>query len=89
MPFLVVSSTKTALFFNPVSMLQITLNCQLFYLMLIEQFNRAGIRVLQVNTDGILIYPKTKQLPQVSQITEWWEAYTGYKLDFDSLAGYC
>ena len=52
--------SKQSFLYNPKSLLQVTLNCQFKLLQLIEEIQEAGIEIIQVNTDGVLTYVKSK-----------------------------
>lgn len=64
------------------AMYQVTINGQLFLLMLIEKLELAGIHVISANTDGIVtIVPR--ELEQIADdICHWWEKHLGLELEF-------
>lgn len=70
------SNEKNSIFFDPAYMLAITMNGQLMLCMLAEQFANAGVRVIQVNTDGVTIQEKPGQEDIVDSIVRWWQGYT-------------
>ena len=73
--------------FNPISMVQVTLNCQLYFLMLLEQLEELDIEVLQVNTDGICCYVENDKMQQFDLVLQQWEKHTNYELDYDKIDG--
>lgn len=67
--------------YDPSKLLSITLNGQLFILMLCEAWINAGITVDMVNTDGATaIIPKDKE-SQFKEICKWWEELTLMELE--------
>ena len=64
------------------AMYKVTINGQLFLLMLIERLEDAGIHVISANTDGIVtIVPKG--LEEIADnICHWWEKHLGLELEF-------
>ena len=70
------------------AMYKVTINGQLFLLMLIERLEDAGIHVISANTDGIVtIVPKG--LEETSDnICHWWEKHLGLELEFTSYSKY-
>lgn len=64
------------------AMYQVTINGQMFLLMLIEKLEFAGIHVISANTDGIVtIVPKELE-KTADDICHWWENYLGLELEF-------
>lgn len=70
------------------AMYKVTINGQLFLLMLIERLEDAGIHVISANTDGIVtIVPKG--LEEIADnICHWWEKHLGLELEFTSYSKY-
>lgn len=60
----------------------VTLNGQLFLLMLIEKLSLAGIRCIYSNTDGITCIVKKDKIDQYYEICNHWQKYTGFILEF-------
>lgn len=76
------SNSEFGIFFDPAYMLAITVNGQLMLCMLAEQFaNVPGIRLIQVNTDGVTIQYKPEHEEIVQQICAWWATYTRFTLE--------
>ena len=76
---------KNSCLYDAKMLYNITVNCQLFFVLLIEQFYRAKIDVLYVNTDGLVIRTKKERESDVNKVIEWWQNKLGYKLDKDEL----
>src|SRR5262245_35162435 len=75
------SNEKNSHFYDAAYMLAITINGQLMLCMLAEQFANAGIRLIQVNTDGVTIQYQPHQARAVEVITEWWKRITHMGLE--------
>lgn len=69
-------------FFDPNSMIDVTINGQLFLLGLIELFGNENIFCISANTDGVLIKYKQKQQETVNEIVKFWSEKTKLKLEF-------
>ena len=71
------SNSKFSPFYDPKFTMTITMNGQLYVCMLAEQFIKIpGLRVIQVNTDGITVHTPRKYLPYVQNIIKWIEQVT-------------
>ena len=64
------------------AMYQVTINGQLFLLMLIEKLELAGIHVISANTDGIVTVVPRKLEKTADDICHWWENHLGLELEF-------
>jgi len=64
--------------YSPDLLIQVTLTGQLALLMLIEQIEAEGIRVVSANTDGVLIRCTRPRLEQLQQAITRWERSTGF-----------
>ena len=64
-------------------MLSITVNGQLLLSMLAECISDVGIKIIQINTDGILIKCKEYQRKLLDTICKKWMKLTKLKLDYD------
>lgn len=73
--------SKWSYLYAPQLMIQVTLGGQLSLLMLIEQLERVGIKVVSGNTDGIVIKPKDDQVELMRQCVEWWCQVTGFEME--------
>lgn len=77
--------SKYSKLYSPDLLLQVTITGQLTLLMIIEQFEAAGISVVSSNTDG-LEYSTTKT-KKASKIIKKLEKATGYEMDLGSYKG--
>lgn len=68
--------------YDPKAMYQVTLNGQLYLLMLIEKLEEAGIEVISANTDGVLARFTKDKLDDYNKITKEWQEYTKLELEF-------
>ena len=64
------------------AMYQVTINGQLFLLMLIEKLELAGIHVISANTDGIVTVVPRELEHTADDICHWWEKHLGLELEF-------
>ena len=64
------------------AMYQVTINGQLFLLMLIEKLELAGIHVISANTDGIVTIVPRELEQTADDICHWWEKHLGLELEF-------
>lgn len=68
---------------DPKAMYQVTLNGQLYLLMLIEELERLGIRVFYANTDGITcLVPRGNREQTYADVCQQWQDETGFELEF-------
>lgn len=58
-----------------------TITGELSLMMLIEQYELSGIRVISANTDGVTIMVKKTHLDVMNTINQWWMNLTGYELE--------
>lgn len=58
-----------------------TITGELSLMMLIEQYELKGIRVISANTDGVTILVKKDQLELMKTINDWWADLTKYELE--------
>jgi hypothetical protein len=61
-------------------MLAITMNGQLMLCMLAEQLANAGVKIIQVNTDGVTMQEAPGQADIIDRITAWWQSVTRMEL---------
>jgi hypothetical protein len=57
------------------------MNGQLMLSMLAEQMANAGVRIIQVNTDGITVQETPGQAEIIDRITAWWQSVTRMQLE--------
>lgn len=48
-------------------------------------YNKTGAKIIQTNTDGILLKVKRELLPQVEALVHEWENLTGFTMEFDNV----
>ena len=77
------SNDKYSCMCDPQMMMSICVNGQLLLVMLAEQFLDANIEVVQINTDGILIYVHKDKRKIVDNLCNDWMNLTSLKLDYD------
>ena len=58
--------------YDPELVVKLRINCQLMILMLIEKFDLLGAKIVQSNTDGILIKIKKSFLPEIEKAKDEW-----------------
>jgi hypothetical protein len=64
-------------------MLSITVNGQLLLCMLAERIADAGIKIIQINTDGILVKVNKEERILLDEYAREWEKLTSLSLDYD------
>jgi hypothetical protein len=68
--------------YDPLAMLKVTINGQLYLLMLIEQLTLKGFNVISANTDGIITeVPKSRE-DEYKKICGYFEGATKFSLDY-------
>jgi hypothetical protein len=70
------------------AMYQVTLNGQLYLMMLIEQLELAGIHVISANTDGITAYVSKDKTDTYYTICKNWQSFTKLELEFTKYIKY-
>lgn len=58
-----------------------TITGELSLLMLIEQYELAGINIISANTDGVTVRIRKDLIDKMHKINEWWMDTTGYELE--------
>jgi hypothetical protein len=72
---------KWSTIYAPQLMLQVTITGQLCLLMLIEQIEKIGVKVISGNTDGVVsIYHKSRH-EEVRRVIKLWEEQTNFKTE--------
>jgi hypothetical protein len=74
--------------YDPLANMRVTINCQLYMLMLIERLQLAGIHSISANTDGVTALVKKDQLDVYHDICKKWEQLTGLELEFTKYKKY-
>lgn len=74
--------------YDPKAALSVTINGQMFLLMLIESLELNGFEVISANTDGVTsIVPKHRS-EEYKKICKEWEKYCGFSLSFTKYIKY-
>jgi len=69
--------------YDPLVGLRVTINGQLYMLMLIEQLSSSGLKVISANTDGLItLLPTYTHLYYYMQICDKWSKQTNFSLEF-------
>lgn len=68
--------------YDPMALIKVTLNGQLFLMMLIEKMELAGIHCISGNTDGIEVIVPTEKIDECMVIAKEWERETKFSLEF-------
>jgi hypothetical protein len=76
------SNNQFSVFYDPLYTMKITLNGQLLLCVLAEQlFKIDGLRLIQINTDGLTVRIPRANKHQVDTMRKWWEELTGLELE--------
>ena len=76
------SNNRYSVFYDPLYTMTITLNGQLLLCLLAEQLMKIdGLRIIQINTDGLTIRVPATQHGSVEAVRQWWEQRTGLTLE--------
>lgn len=67
--------------YDPKAMYTVTINGQLYLLMLAEQMELGGFKVISANTDGIICKVSKNKTVKFNKIMKDWENYTGFELE--------
>jgi DNA polymerase elongation subunit (family B) len=68
--------------YDPLAALRVTINGQLFLLMLIEDLSLAGFEVISANTDGVLTKVSKERLDEYYKICNDWSTITLLDLEY-------
>ncbi|GIU69788.1 MAG: hypothetical protein KatS3mg002_1024 [Candidatus Woesearchaeota archaeon] len=68
--------------YDPKGLIKVTVNGQLFLLMLIEELHLNDIPVISANTDGIVSYVNKDKIDDYYRICKEWESKTNLSLEF-------
>jgi len=77
------SNDKYSALYDPLYTMKTTINGQLLLAMLAEDISIAGIEIIQINTDGILVYVDTDKIGLLRELNENWMNLTGLELEED------
>lgn len=74
--------------YDPLMGRSVCVTGQLFLLELAQRLYREvqGLRIFQLNTDGIMVECDDSQLDQVKEICDEWQSRTGFELEEDSVS---
>lgn len=76
------SNDKHSPFLDPQYTMAITINGQLMLCMLAEQLMKVpGLRMIQINTDGLTYICPKQHVDYCMKVSEWWEALTKLELE--------
>lgn len=70
------------------SLVMVTFNGELYLLMLVEQLERVGIKVISANTDGIVCKIPYDKLDEYYSICEAWSTHTKLNLEYVKYSRY-
>ncbi len=74
--------------YDPLATLKVTINGQLYLLMLCEELELNGIPVMSANTDGIVVKLYANKYDKYQSIIKDWQLYTGLGLDTEEYERY-
>ena len=74
--------------YDPLATLKVTINGQLYLLMLCEELELNGIPVMSANTDGIVVKLYANKYDKYQEIIKDWQLYTGLGLDTEEYERY-
>lgn len=76
------SNNRYSVFYDPLYTMSITLNGQLLLCLLAEHLMAIdGLKMIQVNTDGLTVRVPRCNVPRVEFVRQWWEYTTGLQLE--------
>lgn len=67
--------------YDPVSFFTISINGQLFLLMLMEWVSHLGVELVMANTDGFEVFVPENNYDKFMSMCKTWEEYTGFELE--------
>lgn len=73
--------SRWSMLYSPELLIQVTITGQLSLLMLIEDIELAGIRVISANTDGIVIKCPRHREDELAKIIQAWEIRTDFETE--------
>lgn len=75
-------SSMYSFLYSPKMLIQVTMTGQLSLLMLIERIEKAGLRIVSANTDGIVIYGKKADFWKAEREIALWEIDTNFQMEY-------
>lgn len=61
--------------------MRVTINGQLYILMLVESLYEIGCKIISANTDGVTVKIKRDDLPKLKEVKDRWQAHTKMELE--------
>ena len=74
--------SDTSWLYDPLCMIQVTINNQLYIMMLAERFVLAGFKVISANTDGLTTIVERGREDEYYQCCKEWEKDTRFELEY-------
>lgn len=79
------SNNPYSVFYDPLFTMKITLNGQLLLCLLAEWLmNVPGLRMIQINTDGLTVHVARDRVDSVKNVYQAWENFTGLNLELET-----
>lgn len=75
------TNSELSFMYDPQAMMSVTINGQLFILMLVEMMHQYGIKIVSANTDGVSIEIEPNELSKANKIAKLWNSQTGFELE--------
>lgn len=77
------SNNPFSVFYDPLMTMSITLNGQLLLCLLAENLLKIpGLRIVQMNTDGLTVALPPQHRESLTQVVQWWEGITKLKMEY-------
>lgn len=77
------SNNPFSVFYDPLMTMSITLNGQLLLCLLAENLLKiSGLRIVQMNTDGLTVALLPQHRESLTQVVQWWEGITNLKMEY-------
>lgn len=77
------SNNPFSVFYDPLFTMRITLNGQLLLCLLAENLLKIqGLRIIQMNTDGLTVKLPRQHEQSLRQVVQWWEGITKLNMEF-------
>lgn len=77
------SNNPFSVFYDPLFTMRITLNGQLLLCLLTENLLKIdGLRIIQMNTDGLTVKLPRQHEQSLRQVVQWWEGITKLRMEF-------
>lgn len=74
--------------YDPLAALRVTINGQLYLLMLIERLANRGFKVISANTDGVITLVPKDRRSEYNAICKTWESDTNFDLEYTLYSKY-